>query len=319
MQDEDKIFDVAVNINQGLEPLTFTIIAYNVTTIAEQAVNFKVTRDKEILAVLRPDDEHCWHLIEGNMEPEQVAAIGAAIDGHYTWLISDAMLLTVKKLFGFSLSANDGELGKVKDVYFDDYNWGIRYLVVETGNWLLSRSVLIAPNAVTGPPNMESKTIPIALSKEQIKHSPPIDTDLPVSRQQEASLSDYYAWPAYGSVATIYPTAGMIEEASKLEHKGTEADHHDPHLRSFKHVSQYEVHNASGLVGSIEDLAIDTGNWRIKYLVLRQSTSQKREHILIPAEKIDKIDLATYRVYTALKITDMMPSSETGNYFKDTV
>src|SRR5215217_1450115 len=189
------------------------------------------------------------------------------------------MLVTAKKLFGFSLSATDGEIGKVKDVYFDDHTWVIRYVVVETGNWLLTSSVLIAPRAVTTLPDMDSKTIPVALTKDQVKHSPPIDTDLPVSRQQELSLFDYYAWPAYGSIATVYPTIGMMEEASRLEHKEADEEKYDPHLRSFKHVSRYEVYNTEGLVGSVEDLLIDLSNWRILNLVL-QTTKEEMGNIL---------------------------------------
>jgi len=42
----------------------------------------------------------------------------------------------VKTLEGYTLDSLDGEIGKVKDFYFDDQYWAIRYLVVDTGNWL---------------------------------------------------------------------------------------------------------------------------------------------------------------------------------------
>lgn len=84
MQEEEEIFEIAVNVNPGLEPLTFTIIAYADRTTPEHVLSFKVTRDKNTLATIRPDAEHYWYLVEGEMEQEQVDAIGAAIDGHYT-------------------------------------------------------------------------------------------------------------------------------------------------------------------------------------------------------------------------------------------
>ena len=59
------------------------------------------------------------------------------------------MLRNINKLIGFTISANDGELGKVNEFFFDDLNWSIRYLIVETGNWLSERKVLI-PHAALG-------------------------------------------------------------------------------------------------------------------------------------------------------------------------
>ncbi len=60
------------------------------------------------------------------------------------------MLRKVTDLYGYTLQATDGELGKVKDVFFDDEKWTIRYLVVETGSWLNSRQVLISPYSIAG-------------------------------------------------------------------------------------------------------------------------------------------------------------------------
>ena len=53
------------------------------------------------------------------------------------------MLDKAKTLTGYSLQSLDGDIGKVKDLYFDDRDWTIRYLVADTGEWLGSRQVLI--------------------------------------------------------------------------------------------------------------------------------------------------------------------------------
>jgi hypothetical protein len=58
------------------------------------------------------------------------------------------MLESTHLLTGFSLETEDGEIGSVKDFYFDDQYWNIRYLVVETGNWFFGRKVLISPYAI---------------------------------------------------------------------------------------------------------------------------------------------------------------------------
>src|SRR5262245_4340906 len=55
------------------------------------------------------------------------------------------MLRPFTDIRNFSLAAKDGEIGKVKELYFDDQNWTVRYVVVDTGGWLSGRKVLLAP------------------------------------------------------------------------------------------------------------------------------------------------------------------------------
>jgi hypothetical protein len=83
MYQDDKIFDIAVEINKGLEPLTFSIIPHSGNVTDDHILDFKVMRDKETLAVLRKDADQCWKQLEGHMEQDDVDAIGAAIDSHY--------------------------------------------------------------------------------------------------------------------------------------------------------------------------------------------------------------------------------------------
>ena len=58
------------------------------------------------------------------------------------------MLYQAKTLKGYKLNSLDGEIGKIKEFYFDDHYWTIRYLVADTGNWLTDRQVLISPHAL---------------------------------------------------------------------------------------------------------------------------------------------------------------------------
>ena len=106
------------------------------------------------------------------------------------------MLRNMKDLLGFSIGATDGIIGTVKDMYFDDAAWVIRYVVVETGAWLSSRRVLISPMAVSAPP-WQTKVLPVSLTKNQVKNSPNIDTDEPVSLQHELEYLRYYGYPFY--------------------------------------------------------------------------------------------------------------------------
>jgi len=106
------------------------------------------------------------------------------------------MLRSMKDLEDYALGATDGTIGHVKDFYFDDEAWVIRYLVVETGRWLSSRKVLISPIAI-GNPNWVDRILPVSITKEQVKNSPDIDTAKPVSRQHEILDLNYYGFPPY--------------------------------------------------------------------------------------------------------------------------
>jgi hypothetical protein len=100
------------------------------------------------------------------------------------------MLRNAKDLKNYTLRAHDGDIGRVRDFYFDGLGWGMRYLVVETGEWLGSRQVLISPEAVSAP-RWDEEVFCVNLTKEQVKRSPPTDTMRPVFRHQEILLRDY--------------------------------------------------------------------------------------------------------------------------------
>jgi hypothetical protein len=112
------------------------------------------------------------------------------------------MLRNTNDLEGYVIGATDGPIGHVKDLYFDDRAWVVRYLVVDTGPWLSSRKVLISPIAI-GRPNWAERLLLVSITKEQVKNSPDIDTKKPISRQHEVQYSGYYGYPYYwGGAAT---------------------------------------------------------------------------------------------------------------------
>jgi hypothetical protein len=72
----------------------------------------------------------------------------------------------------------------------------VRYLVVEPGHWLSKREVLISPIAVEQS-DQTDKVLRVALSRDQVRQSPDVDTQRPVSRQQELDNLAYFGYPAY--------------------------------------------------------------------------------------------------------------------------
>ena len=131
------------------------------------------------------------------------------------------MLWSFDELKGCSLRATDGSLGSVHDLLFDDSHWTVRWLVVDTA-WLFGRRVLIAPQALRHPDAL-AREFPVALTKDQIKSAPDVDTDRPVNRQHEADLYSYYGYGPYwttmdnaliGGMAGVDPAATHADRTS---------------------------------------------------------------------------------------------------------
>ena len=107
------------------------------------------------------------------------------------------MLRSLKQLYRDKLGASDGEIGHINDFYFDDRNWAVRYVVVDTGTWLPGRQVLLSPHAFGSSLHEAGKLLLVNLTRKQIENSPSIDLHKPVSRQYEEEYYRYYGWPYY--------------------------------------------------------------------------------------------------------------------------
>ena len=187
------------------------------------------------------------------------------------------MLRNTKQLKGRALHARDGDLGEVKDIYFDDHHWHVRYFAVQTGAWLNKRQVLIAPEALE-PLDWNHGTFPTNLTADQVRNSPGIDTAKPVSRQHEEALRVYYGWPAYwdsafvsGGLAApiIAPTpAANTAEPGLTDGESPLAKRGDPRLRSVNDTKGYRIDVIDGVIGHVHDFLVDERGWRIRYIVV---------------------------------------------------
>ena len=178
------------------------------------------------------------------------------------------MLIKAKTLKGYALHSLDGEIGKVKEFYFDDQHWAIRYLVADTGNWLTGRQVLISPHALAAVSTQEQH-IAINLTKQQIEDSPSLDSDKPVSRQFEEAYYGYYGWPMYWDGPCMWGCYPYIMRDREQPRPPTRSEKTwDPHLRSTHDVSGHHVQATDGEIGHVDDFIIDDETWGIRYLVI---------------------------------------------------
>jgi hypothetical protein len=212
------------------------------------------------------------------------------------------MLRSMKDMEGYSIGATDGIIGKVRDFYFDDDAWVIRYLVVKTDDDGTRPRVLISPIAI-GRPNWAEKILPVALTRAQVKNSPDIDTDKPVSSQEEMGYLGYYGYGNYwggGGLwgASFYPD--ILQGGSKLKPPAPvarpQAAHKNPHLRSGNAVMRYYVHASDGDIGHVQGFLVDENAWAIRYLIVNTSNWWLGHEVLIAPEWINDVYWAESKV-----------------------
>jgi len=215
------------------------------------------------------------------------------------------MLLVAAALKDYTVEADDGSIGTVSDLLFDDLTWQIRWLVVDTGGWLTGRKVLVHPSAVRGV-DYERQTVAMRLTKVQVKGSPPIGSDQPVSRQMQTSLYGYYGWdPLWGSDLYDAGTAGGYlgppryfggaapHEAANSQNRDETPD---PRLHSAAEVKGYHVHATDGHIGHIENLMIDVPTWGVRYLVIDTRNWWMGKHVLVSPFAVTRIVWADRKV-----------------------
>ena len=229
------------------------------------------------------------------------------------------MLNALSQLSGSTLTATDGEIGHVKQAYFDDHAWAVRYLVVDTGTWLSGREVLISPYAVRQPVG-SGKTIDVSLTRQQVENSPDIDTHKPVSRQHERDYLSYYAYPEYWAGGELWSMSALPLLPPNLPLAGSEAEiaahavkvpAEDVHLRSSNVVTGYNIQAADHSIGHVKDFIFDDASWAIRYLVIdTRNWWPGGKKVLLATHWIDRIDWAEQTVYTQLTREQVKASPE---------
>ena len=188
-----------------------------------------------------------------------------------------AMLRSIQKLDGIRILAAYQEVGTVEEAYFDDEQWVVRYLVADTGGWLGGRRVLISPYAVQSI-DWQNCALWVNLTRDQVEGSPGIDTDKPVSRQQEAEYHRHYGYPQYWPSATFWawgampvisaPDPRIREEMETRRRADARRAGADTHLRSSRAVNGYRIEASDDLIGHVADFLFDEETWAIRYLVV---------------------------------------------------
>ncbi|MBD3161342.1 MAG: hypothetical protein GF346_03990 [Candidatus Eisenbacteria bacterium] len=208
------------------------------------------------------------------------------------------MQFTFDQLAGRDLVTRDGSIGSLEDLYIEETSWDARYVVVKMGSWLSRKKVLVAPESIVVSPD-DPIHFQTPLTKDQIRSSPEIDLEKPVSKEMLERLHEHYGWTPYGSVG---PPAEIQAQSTQPESRlfgkkepeapsiRAEEEGRPPEatssLRSAREIDGYAVVRGEDTVGDLKDLVVDSkgpNGWRIVSL-------------MVDREAGDDLDVATDRV-----------------------
>ena len=222
------------------------------------------------------------------------------------------MLYTAKTIKGYKLDSLDGEIGRVKEFYFDDRHWTIRYLVADTGNWLPGRQVLISPYALVAVnTDIYKDQIEVNLTKKQIEDSPSLNSDRPVSRQFEENYCGYYGWQMYwaGPYTWGYER-NLVRDRAKWREATQGRKTWNHHLRSTHEVSGYHIQATDGEIGHVEDFIIDDDTWTIRYLLINTLNWWPGKKVLVSPQWIERVSWGESKVFVNLSRETIKQSPE---------
>jgi hypothetical protein len=126
------------------------------------------------------------------------------------------------------------------------------------------------------------------LTKDQVGDSPDVDTEKPVSRQQEIAMHDYFgplaSWVDGGFGMPAMPT-GMkypVQAAEVL------------HLRSTSHMLGYHVRATDGEFGILDDFVMDELSWHLGYLDVKSGNWLRNRSVLVPTCWVQSVSWADF-------------------------
>jgi hypothetical protein len=213
------------------------------------------------------------------------------------------MLRSLKDLERYTISASNGDVGKVVNFLLEDEHWTIRYLVAETDGLINGRQVLISPISFRKA-DWETRHFHVALTMEKVKKSPSVNTHIPISRQYERDYYRYYGYPYYWGYLGLWGMGGYPGLLADNKWDESPNEHSDKagdvHLRSVEEVRGYHIQGNDEGIGHIIDFIVDDESWEVRYLVIDTSNWWFGKKVLVSPHWASQINWAEKKVYLDL-------------------
>lgn len=183
------------------------------------------------------------------------------------------MKRSMNEIIGHSIITRDGTKGKIKDFLFDRDSWQVRYIEADFGTLFSSDRILI-PRTMLADSHISDEDLHLNVTTSLIKLGPKPEENLPVSRQYEEKINQYYNqefyWtgPGYGVAGEPETMAGPGYPRRIPSYSMDEDMEPGSNLHSFKEVKGYNIHATDDTLGGVDDLIFDDDSWQIWYMVV---------------------------------------------------
>ncbi|MFC4076133.1 PRC-barrel domain-containing protein [Salinithrix halophila] len=232
------------------------------------------------------------------------------------------MLVSAKGMEGTTVVAVEGEIGKVDRLLIDDETWTVRYLIVNVGSLFHRQRVLISPIPVKQV-DWEKKEVRLSLTREQVKDSPDVDAEAPISRKSEVELHRHYGWPVYwggaglwgGSMVPGNLAVNPLPEELLRPSPPQDGDLKDENLAesrllSVNQLTGFTLKTHDGELGQVDDFIIDDHSWTVRFLVVDAGSWLSSKKVMIDKDSVEDVDMADARVHVDLVKDNIKGSPE---------
>lgn len=213
----------------------------------------------------------------------------------------------IASLLGRKLTATDGEIGAIHDVYFSDASWRVEHIVIQTGSRFRSRQLLLDPKLLH--PDHEAAeferpgVISLDAPRSALLHAPGPSSDPPVTEQKahHPRLHPYLLWmPAGDATKLVSRPRGAATQDLAEEDEEARAHGYNPHLRSLREVRGYAPHlvgDRRTTIGHVFDFVATHEDHHIVQVLLHTRDASGMHDLATPPENVQHIDWADVCLY----------------------
>ena len=121
--------------------------------------------------------------------PSEARAAATSVERRSAAKRDSRHLRSMRDVTGCHIHAQDGEIGHVEDLLVEDDSWSIRYLMIDTSNWIGGRTVLLAPEWANRI-DWATKQVHVDVTRDEVEASPEYDPAADIDGAYEERLAE---------------------------------------------------------------------------------------------------------------------------------
>ena len=202
------------------------------------------------------------------------------------------MLCSLNKLKMYDVVANDGQIGKIKDYYFDEKNWVVRYLLIDSCGYLNRSNGFISTSSVSNIDMRANKIhVNFSISKIGLNTKTKKETN-PREKKIDIQFSDFFERPSYWGFLDspwVVGPQGVIYENIPGKNE-IRLPSGQPNLPSYNQITRYQVHAIDAFLGQIVDILVNEDTWQFQFLELEKENWTDWQSTLLPYDLIERLN-----------------------------